>query len=100
MNIKALRAATAVFAAALFSMLLILAVFFEAAETGHECCGEDCPICAFIAQCESVVHSLGSGISFFVSVSVVSLILSVFYGNATIFQTASSPVADKVRMND
>lgn len=53
-----------------FALLLALAVFFVilfsvfyiAAETDHDCIGDNCPICYQISVCENTLKSLGCGV--------------------------------------
>jgi hypothetical protein len=42
--------------AVLILLLTVVAVFYIAVETDHECHGEDCPICECIHVCESYLH--------------------------------------------
>ena len=40
---------------------LLLSVTYIIEETHHDCCGEDCPICATILQCANTVRLIGGG---------------------------------------
>ncbi|MBE5902291.1 MAG: hypothetical protein E7280_10355 [Lachnospiraceae bacterium] len=83
-----------------FMMLAVvmLSVFFLAAEMGHDCTGEDCPICASMQQCKSVLESWDGGEAVLslvlLSIVTVSMKLPVY----TLVQ--STPVSRKVRLNN
>ena len=53
------RVAVCLFAA-LLAVAMLFSVFFIALEAEHDCVGEDCPICQFIARIEQVRRALGS----------------------------------------
>ena len=49
---------------ALFLALMMLAsLFYIAKETGHDCTGEACPVCACIHQVEQNLKNLGTGLA-------------------------------------
>lgn len=54
-RISAFIACFAVIVTALFSALFI------AKEAGHDCTGEDCPVCTYIHQAEQTLKRLGTG---------------------------------------
>ena len=45
-------------AAALLAIVMLFSVFYIAAETGHDCAGEDCRICRQIAICRDTLSFL------------------------------------------
>ena len=45
-------------AAALLAIVMLFSVFYIAAETGHDCAGEDCRICRQIAICRDTLSIL------------------------------------------
>ena len=54
-------------------MLLVFVLFSAfciAAEADHDCCGEDCPICACIQMCENTLRGNKSGTAVQVSVLI------------------------------
>lgn len=92
------------FAACLIGMLMIIVMLFSAfyisAETGHDCIGEDCPICACVQQCENILHKIGGGLYFMVSaiVPVICVFICAF-----LFATACQKqtlISIKIRMNN
>ena len=79
---------------------LLFSAFYIAAEVDHDCAGEDCPICACIAQCESILHQISDGIvsqAAFVF-PIVFLVVSIFL--YTILFTQETLVSRRVRLNN
>ena len=54
MTAKQIRTLTAL----LLALVMILSVSFIALNADHDCCGEDCRICAQIRACEELLHDL------------------------------------------
>ena len=82
----------------LFFVLLL--TLFTDLEAGHDCSGEDCPVCAALQQCEDIRRELGKGCGgqsisvcrvFFLSVPVMCQFPILAF---------SSPVGRKVRLNN
>ena len=85
------------------TMMLIAVLFsavFIAVESGHDCDGEDCPICTCIHQCENTLHNLGNGL--ISSSFVISPVVIILYtGVCALFVFAQSTlVSNKVRLNN
>ena len=57
---KALRI-TAGIMGLMMLILVLFSAFYIATEADHDCCGEDCPICAYIHQCENTLRGIGDG---------------------------------------
>lgn len=79
---------------------LLFSAFFIAAETGHDCSGEDCPICVVLEQCENTLHQMNGGLT-----AVIALILPItfFLPAYSLFvcdQSSKTPVSNKVRLNN
>jgi len=80
-------------------VFVLFSAFYIAAETDHECCGEDCPICACVHLCENALHGFDDG----AAVQSVSVVFPVLILLATAFSAAAcqeTPVSQKVRMNN
>jgi hypothetical protein len=84
-------------------LLLVIALFsafYLAAEAGHDCAGEDCPICACIQRCESALRGFGGGTAALLSVAAPIFFILLF---AALFAAAlplETPVSRKVRLNN
>ena len=73
---------------------------FIAIEADHDCTGEDCPICACIAQCENTLHQIGDGAAVQAAVIVpvfFMLILAFLFADNF---TQETLVSRKVRLNN
>ncbi len=95
-SIRVLAAAIGaiVFIAALFSALYIVA------EADHECCGEDCHICAAVRQCGQILREAFSWTLMTAAVFMAvffSVFLSFF---CRVFIARWTPVSFKVRLNN
>jgi hypothetical protein len=91
-------------AAGIMGLLLLFAVqffaYYLAAEAGHDCRGESCPICTCMQQCEHFLQQTGAGADGSVPVVlpvIVILFCAVFCSDDTVQETL---VSKKVRMND
>lgn len=90
-------------AAGIIVVMMLFAVlfstFFIALEADHDCCGDGCPICAFIAVCENILLGMSRMLS--VSEAGFAILLVIFslfiFYRAIVFGT---PVSRKVRIND
>ena len=47
----------------LMLFIMLFSASFIAIEADHDCTGEECPICACIAQCENTLHQIGDGVA-------------------------------------
>ena len=90
-------------AAVLLAAVLAAGVFsvaFVAHAAGHDCSGSDCPVCEWVAVCQSNLQQLGSGYApapaAAVAVAAVLAALPVLAGRRI---ERRSPVALKVRLN-
>ncbi|MCR4904280.1 MAG: hypothetical protein K6A23_15585 [Butyrivibrio sp.] len=92
------------FAAAVMAVFMLVVVlfsaFFVAIEMGHDCSGEDCPICHCIQQCENTLHHIAGGMVLQAEVilPVIFFILTVSFLTDELYQ--QTLISQKVRMND
>ncbi len=81
--------------------LLVFSSFFLAKETGHDCCGQDCPVCAQMEACSVAIRQLGSAAG-----AVFSVICATYFcfslrtGDHTLFDLLLTLVSLKIRLND
>ena len=80
--------------------IVLFSAFYIAAETDHDCCGEDCPICACIHQCENTLRGFGDGTA--VQSAVVAPVILILFAAAFIIAAVSQDtlVSRKVRLNN
>ncbi|MCR4689871.1 MAG: hypothetical protein K5739_00795 [Lachnospiraceae bacterium] len=81
-------------------VFMFFSAFFIAEHIHHDCCGEDCPVCASIQQCEHMLRGFDDGLSAAGAI-LLPLLLAVlilpFFSN---FFAGDTPVSKKVRMNN
>lgn len=81
-------------------IMILSSELYIAHESEHNCIGDDCPICACIAQCERVLEFISSvtfsnyAICFNFCITILSVCIPV------LFFTQKTPVLKKVRMNN
>lgn len=81
-------------------MAVVFSAFFIAAHADHDCAGEDCPICAVIHQCESMLRGIGDGAGAEAVAIVPVFALLVCLSLITYIFTGDTPVSRKVRLNN
>ncbi|MCR5586609.1 MAG: hypothetical protein K6F77_03665 [Lachnospiraceae bacterium] len=79
---------------------VLFSAFFIAEEIHHDCCGEDCPICACLEQCENTLTQICDGLvaQFAVIIPVVSLLLAIIILDCQ--NSSETLVSKKVRLDD
>ncbi len=84
----------------LMLFIMLFSAFYIAAETDHDCSGEDCPVCVCIQQCENTLRVIGDGIS--ASSSVIIPFLLILLAAALIVTAVPSDtlISRKVRLNN
>ena len=86
---------------ALFLALMMLAsLFYIAKETGHDCTGKACPVCACIHQAVQNIRNLGTGVTAAIMVSMIVFFVLRFTADRSFLISSSTPVSEKVRMNN
>ncbi len=81
-------------------VLVLFSAFYIAAEADHDCCGEDCPICACIHQCENTLRGIGDGAA--VRSAAVAPAILILFAAAFVIAAVSQDtlVSRKVRLNN
>lgn len=92
------RALMLVLAAVLIGCLVCVPCAI-ALEGDHDCCGEDCPVCAFISICENVVKAL-SILMAVILLAVATLFVASVLRNHIGFCHTFSPVNLKVKLSN
>ncbi len=96
------RTRTLAFIIAFLMLACVLCSFFlTAAEAGHDCSGEDCPICSVLELCERMGKRIREcGVAFFVIICLFPMLAEGFVSireeSGCMTQT---PVSRKVRLN-
>ena len=81
-------------------VVVLISASYVAVESGHDCTGEECPICACINQCENTLRQVGGGVDFQADtvLPVVFILIMAVSGSAIL--TAETPVSRKIRLNN
>ncbi len=80
-------------------VVVLFSAFCIAAEAGHECSGEDCPICATIHQCEKTLRGFGDGTASRTAfpVPMIPILLAAAFAVPAVCQ--DTLISGKVRLN-
>ncbi len=81
-------------------VIVLFSAFCVASETGHDCSGEDCPVCALIRQCENTMRSIGCGTAARLSLILPFLFILFTAGSPADAFSQDTPVLRKVRLNN
>ncbi len=79
--------------------IVMFSAFYISHEIEHECTGEDCPVCACIAQCENTLHQICEFIIpqiVTILIPLISIMSVNIFINILVFET---PVSKKVRLD-
>ncbi|MCR5481219.1 MAG: hypothetical protein K6F52_00270 [Clostridia bacterium] len=81
-------------------VIMLFSVLYIASEADHDCMGENCPICANLAQFENIIHQAGDDIS--LQAAAGTVIIIGFVPAIILFSEfhTDTPVSRKVRLND
>ncbi len=90
--------------AVIVSILLFFAVLFSVcyviSEVNHDCSGDNCPICNYIGQCESLLRNVSEGTAavciVFSNTVFLALTLPALFASLRL----TTLITCKVRMND
>lgn len=80
--------------------VLMFSALYIAVELRHDCCGEHCPICITLHQCESILKIFHTAKEKVESGVVPLLLLSMVITFVSHFSFSETPVSQKVRMNN
>ncbi|MCR4587987.1 MAG: hypothetical protein K5682_06225 [Lachnospiraceae bacterium] len=82
-------------------VFLTVSSFYLAAESGHHCHGEaDCPICACIQQCQQILHHISDGMTLQTAVILPAVIFLLSVPVIVADWLRSTPISQKVRLNN
>jgi hypothetical protein len=80
-------------------VVVLFSVFHIALEKDHHCTGKDCPICAYIRQCENTLRQIlgGTCAQIAIAAPAIALLFAFLY---VVALSPETPVSKKVRLND
>lgn len=91
-------------AAGIVAFLMLFIILFSAAliaaEADHDCTGEDCPICACIAQCEDPLNQIGDVLAVQTAVILPVFFMLILACLLADNFTQETPYSRKVRLNN
>ncbi len=80
-------------------VVVLFSTFFIASEIDHDCCGDDCPICTFIHQCENTIRGISGTVLYpFAFVSILVILVTAPASAAAV--STDTLVSIKVRMDN
>lgn len=91
------RRIVAIVFAVLFAFAVVSSLVFISHAAGHDCCGEDCPVCAAIATICSVFRNVCVFIAA-TAAALVSACAAAFALRGTARVYAASPTSLKVKL--
>lgn len=97
---KSIFAKIAVLLGLFVVLSLLLSAAFISRESAHKCTGEDCPVCATIAQCENTIRRIGSGLIPVITAAVAAICALQVLIIRISMAPALTPVSRKVRLNN
>ena len=98
-NLQPKRLAAGIMALMMF-VIVLFSVSFIAAEADHDCCGDDCPICACIHLCENTLEQIGSGVATQAAVIIPAILFCISILLSVCVCRQETPVSRKVRLNN
>ena len=94
------RRAVALLLCAGLIALMVLSSAFILHELGHDCAGEDCPVCAMLAQLHRLRRGLGAALNLLPFAALGTALCLAAAAASPIARPAVTGVTLRVRMND
>ena len=84
-------------AAVLLATVLLCSVLFIAAEADHDCIGDNCPVCAQMELCSSILKTISKTAEFLFAAFTAAffVVLISFFSNSVFFD---NPVSLKTKL--
>ncbi len=88
------------FVCVLLITVTLFSHFYLAVEAGHDCVGEDCPICSCMEICEGVLHQVSGASPLFVAIVLfLGIFLVLILPSVKIYVSDRSLISQKVRLD-
>ena len=81
-------------------VMMLFSFFYIAAESRHNCCGDDCPVCACIDHCMRTIRQVNTAAKVSVAVIIPFLLVLVSTLTAVYVVSGETLVSRKVRMDN
>ena len=95
-----IRRNAAILVGAFLLFVIGLSFFYVAAEAGHECEDEDCPICMCVEECENVLRQIGNTVLPLAIAFVPAIFVILTKKSFSVRIAGGTLVSRKVRLND
>ena len=94
------KRAIAIIVAAAILLIVIFSSAYIAAEAGHDCIGEKCPVCCQISICKSILKTLFAAVYIAVFAILVSYTLKEKATALIYFINSRTLVSLKIKLSD
>ena len=84
----------------LMVVIILFSAFYVVSEAGHDCCGDCCPICVQIDQCNALLRSAGEGTAALITAFMLALAVSIVLISSAKNVFLPTLVTQNVRMNN
>ncbi len=81
-------------------VVMLFSAVYIAEEAGHNCIGENCPICCQISICSHALKLLGYGVAAIVAAVALAFSAAVFSVCSKTNFRESTPITLKVKLSD
>ena len=98
-----MKRVTEILSGMLAVLVLLFALFFtvmSAAEYGHDCTGEDCPVCQILATARTLSKTLFAALSVAAAAVILPALLKAIQAGRTDFLEKTSLVSLKVKLSN
>ena len=90
----------AVLLCVLMISVMLLSALYVISEANHDCCGDCCPICSQIDQCNAVLRSAGEGTAVLTMAILLVVIVSELFVLADRNVFLPTLITQKIRLNN
>ncbi len=86
--------------ALLLALVMLFSVLYVALEADHDCCGENCAVCARIRACENLFRNLLSAAALLLAVRLFCSLICVFVNTECFSVFPNTLISLKVKLSD
>ena len=79
---------------------ILFSVFFAAVEAGHDCIGDDCPVCASLMECGEIVQRMKNSLPLFTVCVLMCISLNTCDEKTSLLLPFITPVSLKIQLNN
>lgn len=86
--------------ALLLALIMLFSVLYIALEADHDCCGDDCAVCAQLQVCENLLHNLLLTTAVLIAAWSFCALISFVAAEGSGFVRPHTLIALKVKLSD